>query len=306
MKYKTIPNTDLEVSVVSLGTWVFGGGEWGQIQEKECIDTVSAAIESGINLIDTAPIYGHGASEKIVGKAIKGRREKVIIATKCGLIGRGVNIKTILTAKSIRTEIDQSLKRLNVEYIDIYQCHWPDRNTPIQETMIEMVKLKKEGKIRHIGLSNYNRKQIKDALAYADIVSLQSHYSLLERSLEKEIIPYCQEKRVGILSYGSLGGGILSGKYKTMPKLKPTDARSFFYKYYDGEGFKKASRIVALLCEVAHRIKATPSQVAVNWIWQKQGVSSAIVGARTPEQARTNALASEYELSTKDLGLLQA
>ncbi len=304
MKYKKIPNTDLNVSVISLGTWVFGGENWGGTQEKESIDAVSSALDCGVNLIDTAPIYGYGASEEIIGKAIKGKRDKVIIATKCGLIGEGPNIKNNLKPDSIKTELEQSLKRLQVDYIDIYQCHWPDPNTPIEETMTAMSKLKKEGKIKYIGVSNFDLELLKETSHFADIATLQNHFSLLERSMERDVIPYCKEKGMGVLTYGSLGGGILSGKYKQPKTFKSSDARSFFYKYYVGEEFKKTSKIVNLLNEISVETNRPPNQIALNWIWQKEGVTSAIVGCRKPEQARMNALSATWKLSEEDINKL--
>ena len=304
MKYNKIKNTGLNISVISLGTWVFGGDNWGGIKEKESIEAVSTALECGINLIDTAPIYGYGISEETVGKAIKGKRDKVILATKCGLIGTGTNITNNLKPDSIKKEIEQSLKRLGTDYIDIYQCHWPDSKTPIEETMAEMNRLKKEGKIRYIGVSNYGVELLRQAANFVDIVTLQSHYSLLERSIEKEIIPYCKEKGMGIITYGSLGGGILSGKYRKPASFKGSDARSFFYKYYQGEGFKKASEVVNILKEISAKAKKPVNQVALNWIWQKEGIASAIVGCRNAEQAQMNALSSAWELSQEDIDRL--
>lgn len=304
MKYKKIPNTDMNISVISLGTWVFGGDNWGGANEKYCINAVSVAIEYGINLIDTAPIYGFGIAEKIVGKAIKGKRNKVIIATKCGLIGKGQKIENNLKSDSIRREIEGSLERLQVDYIDIYQCHWPDPNTPIQETMMEMCRLKKEGKIKYIGISNFNLDLLKQAAQCADIATLQNHYSLLERSIEKDILPYCREKGIGIITYGSLGGGILSGKYKIPPNFKNSDARSFFYQFYKGEGFIKATKVINLLKEISKKIKKPLIQIALNWAWQKEGITSAIVGCRNAEQARMNALSATWELSREDINKL--
>ena len=301
MRYKKIPNTDLNISVISLGTWVFGGDNWNGVKEKDCIDAVTVALECGINLIDTAPIYGYGISEETIGKAIKGKRDKVIIATKCGLIGTGTNITNNLKPDSIKKEIEQSLKRLGTDYIDIYQCHWPDPNTPIEETMAEMNRLKKEGKIRYVGVSNFGVEILKQAKNSADIVTLQSHYSLLERLIEKEILPYCREKGIGIITYGSLGGGILSGKYKKPPSFKSFDARSFFYKYYQGEGFKKASEVVNILKEISVKTKKPINQIALNWVWQKEGIASAIVGCRNAEQAKMNALSATWELSQEDI-----
>ena len=304
MKYKKIPNTDLNISVISLGTWAFSNDVWGKVNEKDCIDTVLSAIDCGINLIDTAPIYGYGLSEKIVGKAIKGKRDKVILATKCGLKGKGKDIQIDLSPDFLKQEIEQSLKRLDVDYIDLYQCHWPDKNTPIQDTMVFMLKLKKEGKIKHIGLSNYTKDMLEEALKYADIATLQMQYSLLERAIEKDILPFCRQRGISIITYGSLAGGILSGKYLSEPKFQKSDARSFFYKFYSGDNFKKASKVVDILKEISSKAKIPIAQAALNWIYSKDGIASAIVGAKTKEQACANAASADSGLSGEDISRL--
>lgn len=305
MKYKQLQNTGLSISVISLGSWVFSGDAWGGAPEQECIDAVNTALEYGINFIDTAPIYGFGRAEEIVGKAVKNKRDKVILATKCGLRAKGAYIENNLTASFIREEIENSLKRLGVDYIDLYQCHWPDPKTSIEETMKQMGVLQKEGKIRYAGLSNYPAPQLKEALCYADIVTVQEQYSLLERSIEKDLIPFCQEKQIGVLTYGSLGGGILTGKYKAQPKFDPADARSFFYKFYDGVNFQKSEKIIDILKEISGKIKKPLTQIALNWVRQKEGIISVIVGARNSEQAKTNALAAEWELAPEDFDRLK-
>ncbi|MBU4333179.1 MAG: aldo/keto reductase [Candidatus Omnitrophica bacterium] len=297
MQYFNIKNTDLSISSLALGTWVFGGDCWGGVKEQDCIDTVSAAIDLGINLIDTAPIYGYGASESIVGKAIKGRRDKVVIATKCGLIGIGAHIKHNLDPESIRTEIEESLKRLKIDFIDIYQCHWPDQNTPIEETLGFLCKLQQEGKIKYIGVSNFDDKLLQRACDFTKIVTLQNQYSLLEREIEDKVLPVCRDLNVGVLTYGPLTGGILSGKYKTEPNFKPGDSRSFFYKCYKGEEFNKTKKKIDEL----EKFKRPLNQLAVNWVRQQAGIASVITGARNPEQIIQNAKAFEWYLSDEEL-----
>ena len=304
MKYNKIPDTDLNISAISLGTWVFGGDVWGSAPEKDCIDAVHAAIRCGINLIDTAPIYGYGRSEKVVGKAIKGKRDRIILATKCGLKGRDLNITVDLSPEFIREEIENSLRRLKVDCIDIYQCHWPDEETPVEETMKCLLELKKEGKIRYIGVSNFSKKQVEEALEYAPIATLQNHYSLLERSIEKEILGFCRQKGVGIITYGSLGGGILSGKYRQKKKFSNSDARGFFYHFYNGRDFERAEEIVGVLRDIAERGNHPLNQVALNWIRQKDGITSAIVGCRNSKQAESNAGACTWDLYKEDIARL--
>lgn len=293
MQYNKIHNTDLEVSPIGLGTWVFGGNFWGGSKEDECIDALKCMVDHGVNLIDTAPIYGPYTSEKIVGKAIKGRRERVVIATKCGLIANNGKISCDLSAKSIFKEVDDSLKRLNVDQIDLYQCHWPDPNTSIDETFDTLRKIRDEGKIRYIGVSNYERDLLEKVADYVDVVTLQSHYSLLERTLENDIIPFCEERNIGLLPYGVLGGGILTGKYKQEPNFKGADARSMFYKYYKGEEFKRTQEYISEL-----EVYGKPvNEVALNWVRQHSQVVSALVGCRNVSQAEQNLKALDWELS---------
>lgn len=293
MKYTKIPKTNLEVSVLALGTWVFGGEMWAGSTETDCLEAVTRALDSGVNLIDTAPIYGNGRSEQIVGKAIKGKRHSVVLATKCGLIREGKKVQINLNPKSIRQEINESLRRLQVDYLDLYQCHWPDTTVAINETLAELNKIKEAGKIRYIGLSNYDLQQLKGAVAFGEIVTLQSHFSLLERSPGKEIVPFCQHKDIGVLAYGSMGGGVLTGKYPAPPKFDTADARNFFYKYYQADIFKKVQSLLAHLREVDYPL----NQIAINWVRQQPGVTSVLVGCRNAQQASENFKAADWELS---------
>ncbi len=300
MKYTTLPRTDCKISTITLGTWVFGGDNWGPTKEEDCIIAVKTAIDCGINIIDTAPIYGVGKSEIIVGKAIKGQRDKIVIATKCGLFKKGNKIGIDLSADAIKKEIDDSLKRLQVDYVDLYQCHWPDPNTPLEETMEALLNLKEQGKIRHIGVSNFTREDLHKSCSRADILTEQVQYSLLERSIEKEIVPFCKEKDIGILTYGTLGGGILSGKYKTETHFKGPDVRNFFYKFYKGEAFNKSITLIKKMEAVGKPLY----QTAINWNRQQPTVASVIVGCRNSEQVINNAKAADWDLSENELGSL--
>ena len=301
MKYRKLGNTDLEISVVSLGTWVFGGDCWGTVDDNVSRDVVSAAIDEGINMIDTAPIYGGGRSEEVVGRAIKGKRDKVIIATKCGLFGKGASIKVDLSPSFIRKDLEASLGRLGTDVIDLYQCHWPDETTPIEETFTELKKLVTEGKIRHIGVSNFEKPLLEQVLEIAPIVSDQMQYSLFDRSIEKELIPLCGGKSVSMLSYGSLGGGILSGKYKNPPQMPKNDVKSFFYKFYREPFWSKGKELVSVLEGMASERNVGVSEVAINWVLSHREVSSCIVGCRTPEQVVKNAPAGDWNLSQEEL-----
>jgi aryl-alcohol dehydrogenase-like predicted oxidoreductase len=295
-------SSTLRVSVVSLGTWVFGGDNWGKVDDKESIATIQKAIELGINLIDTAPVYGDGHAEEILGKAIKGNRDKVFIATKCGLQKKERTFIHDLSPSEIRKELEQSLSRLNIERVDLYQCHWPDPTTPIEATLEEMLKMQSEGKISNIGVSNFDLPLLEKALRVAPVVSLQSHYSLLERSVEEShLLEFCKKKGVGVMTYGSLGGGILTGKYKNPPTFSKKDARRFFYPFYNEQEWRRYHGFVEAIRKIAREKKIPVLEVALNWLVQQSGVTTALVGARTMEQVKKNAQAIQGELSESDL-----
>ncbi len=302
MEYRRLADTNEEISVLTLGTWVFsGGGTWGDIAEDQCIKTISAAIDSGINIIDTAPFYGFGRSEEIVGKAVKSRRGKVLLATKCGLRMENGKILTDLSPKFIQEEIENSLRRLKTDYIDLYQCHWPDSSTPLEATMKKLTQLQSEGKIRFIGISNFERPLIEEAARSARIVSLQSQYSILDRRVESGPLPACVESTISFLAYGPLAGGILTGKYTSPPNFKKGDARSFFYQYYQGEKFDRVSDLLKDLKKMGHPL----NQVALNWVKQQKGVTSILVGCRNAEQVEHNVGAADWNLSSTQLKTIQ-
>lgn len=304
MRYQKLGQTDIQVSSVSLGTWAMGGDYWGETEEQLCIDAIHASLDMGVNLIDTAPIYGNGRSEEIVGKAIKGRRrEDIVIATKFGvpyLDGRDSSAKTILM------EVEASLKRLGTDYIDLYQAHWPDINTPAQETMETLLTLKKQGKIRAIGLSNFSCEQIDAFRACGQIDTFQPQYSLVQRQIEKDILPYCRKAGFGVLTYGSLGAGLLTGKYTEAPKMEGAERRRRFYKFYEEPYFSRALSLVDVLRDIANERHCPVGQVAINWVSQQQGVSTALVGAKNPRQAMENAGSGEWELSADEIERITA
>ncbi len=297
MEYRKIPGTDCSISVIGLGTWVLGGDSWSGAKITESLEAVAAAVDSGINFIDTAPIYGNGISEEIVGKAITGKRDKIILATKCGLTVNAGRVLVNLTPQSIIREVEDSLRRLQTDYIDLYQCHWPDPKTPLEDTMKTLVQLKEQGKIRYIGISNFELPLIKRARELADVVTLQNQFSLLTRDLEKEIIPHCREKGIGVLTYGALGGGILSGKYITPPKFRGSDARSFFYKHYQGKAFEQTKELLRLM----ERFNKPLHQVAINWVRQTPGVTSVLVGCRNAQQVHSNVQALDWDLPSEGI-----
>ncbi|MFH1395667.1 MAG: aldo/keto reductase [Candidatus Omnitrophota bacterium] len=306
MEYRKIGNSDMEVSSISLGSWVFGGDVWGKVDDSVSIRVIEEAIERGINLIDTAPIYGYGRAEEVIGRALQKKSKRVMIATKCGLEGKGVSVRPNLSAKFVRQEIENSLRRLNVESIDLYQCHWPDPNTPLSETFGEFKKLIQEGKIKFIGVCNFSRNLLEDAVSIAPVISNQVQYSLLDREIEKELVSYCAENKISILVYGSLGGGILTGKYKAPPSFSKGDVKSFFYKYYKEPFWSKAQKLVRTLENIAEKYKVPVSQTAVNWVLSHKIVASCIVGCRTPGQFEQNINAVDWRLNEEELAGIES
>jgi aryl-alcohol dehydrogenase-like predicted oxidoreductase len=297
MQYTNFPGTKEPVSVLGLGTWVFGAENWGGAEEFQSVMAVEEAVQAGINFIDTAPFYGDGLAEKVVGKAIKKTRDQVFIATKCGLVRRMKIPMIDLSPGSVMKEVDQSLERLQCGYIDLYQCHWPDKRTPVEKTMETLLKLRSQKKVRHIGVCNFDAALLARALKEAPVKTCQIAYSLLDRVAEKELLPLCLEKGVAIISYGSLGGGILTGKYRNPPKFGKFDARSMFYKFYQGQKFQDTQNAVEELKNFGRPL----NQLALNWVRQQPGVMTVLVGCRTPVQVRDNAAATDWDLTVAEL-----
>ncbi len=304
MRYNSIGSIE-KVSVVGVGTWAMGGDFWGKIDEKEAIEAIHASFDQGVTLIDTAPVYGRGNSETIVGKAIAGRaRDSYIIATKCGLPWEGTgSTRNDLSPMSIAKEIEDSLRRLGTDFIDLYQCHWPDKlGTPIADTMDALMKLKKQGKIREIGVSNFSPTQMDECRAAGDLASLQPQYSLLCKDIEENgILTYCREHGIAILSYGSLGAGALTGKFKEPPKVEGGDKRAAFYGFFAPEVWPKVLTLLEVLEKIAKAHDRPVAQVSINWVAQQKGMTCALVGAKNARQAVTNAQAGEWELTADEL-----
>ena len=291
---------EIKFSRLALGTWAMGAGkDWGPADKSECIKAIHAALSEGINLIDTAPIYGNYRAELLTGEALKGRRDKVILATKCGLKPGERAVSFDLSAKAVREEAESSLKRLQTDYIDIYLIHWPDRNTPLEETFGEFDKLKKEGKIRFFGVCNFDESLLRRTPETAEIDFVQNEFSLLKRN--ESPIKFCEENKSVFMAYGALGGGILSGKYKKEPCLPRCSVKSFFYKYYRGEAFLKASKAAEVLKEIADKYKATPAQAALNFVLAQSPRAVALFGARNAKQAAENAASAAWQLTQEDL-----
>jgi aryl-alcohol dehydrogenase-like predicted oxidoreductase len=299
MRFNELGKTGIRVSAVAIGTWAMGGDWWGSVDEKDCIGAIHAGLDGGINIIDTAPAYGWGRAERLVGKAVRGRpRDRIVLATKCGL---HENAPRDMSGAAILKEAEISLQNLGTDYIDIYQIHWPDGKTPVEEAMGAVLELKQQGKVRALGVSNFSVPLMKDCLAAGQLDSLQPPYSLLQRDIEAEILPFCRENHIGVLSYGSLGAGMLAGKYSAPPKVEGTERRTTFYPFFTEPLFGKALKLVEALKKIAAGREKPVSHVAINWVSQQPGMTSSLVGCKNPAQARENAAAGDWSLSPEEL-----
>jgi aryl-alcohol dehydrogenase-like predicted oxidoreductase len=284
-EYVDIPETHLRVSRVALGTWAMGGSMWGGTDQRESVATIQAALHQGINLIDTAPVYGFGVSEEIVGVAVQRKRHEVVIATKAGLEWRDGKIYRNATRARILQEINESLRRLRTDYIDIYQVHWPDPLVPIEETAEAMRDLYEQGKIRAIGVSNFSILEIERFRRVAPLHVLQPPYNLFERAVEAEILPYCRLVGIVTFGYGALCRGLLSGRMRPGTTFDGDDLRRIDPKFQPPR-FAQYLDAVRQLDEFAHRrFHRRVVHLAVRWMLD-QGISVALWGGRHPEQLR--------------------
>ncbi len=314
MKTRPLGQSGIEASVVGLGCWAIGGTWWGGTEEKKSIKAIQAAIDSGISLVDTAPIYGFGLSEEVVGKAIKGRRDKVVLATKCGLVWdheggdfffemEGKKVYKHLARDSMREEVEKSLKRLGVDCIDLLQTHWQESTTPQEETEKALLELKQEGKIRAIGVSNVNVAQLEAYRSAGPVDSAQEKYSMIDRKLEEELLPYCRDNNIAMLAYSPLALGLLTGKIGPEREFKRGDQRKNQDRF-SVENRKKVLAMLADLAPVAEKHKLTMAQLVIAWTAQQPGVTHVLCGARDPEQAEENAAAGEAELTAEDIAAI--
>ncbi len=287
MEYAKISGTDLEVSRVGLGTWAIGGWMWGGSDERESIRTIHAAIERGINLLDTAPVYGFGRSEEIVGKAIAelGHRNKVVIATKVGLEWNDGRVYRNSSRQRILQEVEDSLRRLGTTYIDIYQVHWPDPLVPIEETAETMLQLRQQGKIRAIGVSNYSPEQMEQFWRVAPLHTDQPPYNLFERQIDRDVLPYALENNVSTLVYGSLCRGLLSGKMKADTEFSGDDLRKADPKFQPPRYAQYLLAVERLDRFARENYGKSVMDLAVRWALDQPGVTAALWGARHPEQS---------------------
>ena len=318
MLYRKLGSSGIDVSAIGFGAWAIGGWMWGGADENQAIAAIHAALDHGVNLLDTAPIYGYGRSEEIVGRAIRGRREKVVLATKCGMIWdreegefffhanqEGITSRAsekkvykCLRPDSIRAELERSLTRLGTTYVDLYQTHWQESTTPIADTMAALVKLKEQGKIRAIGVSNANLEQLK---AYGPIDSDQEKYSMLDRDLETNgMLEYCRRQNIAVLAYSPLSNGLLTGKMRPDRQFGPGDLRKGNRRFTPA-GIERVGAMLEQLRPMAERHQATVPQLVIAWTAAQPGMTCVLCGARDPQQAIENAAAGDIVLSADEM-----
>jgi aryl-alcohol dehydrogenase-like predicted oxidoreductase len=294
----------MNLTTCGFGAWAVGGKwdwGWGSQDDAESIAAIHRALDRGINWIDTAAAYGLGHSEEIVGKAIKGLRDQVYIATKCGLVWDGRSDGTVdnrLKAWSIRQEAENSLRRLGVDVIDLYQIHWPNPDEDIEEGWAEIARLVEEGKVRYAGTSNFRVEQLKRVQKIHPIASLQPEYSMLERGVEKELLTFCAKNQIGVIAYSPMASGLLTGKYTrtTMESIAVDDWRRKYSEHFREPALTANFALVEKLEEIARRYNRTPGELAISWVLRRPELTAAIVGARRPSQIEDTAPASDWQL----------
>ena len=301
-------NSDLDITSLGVGAWAMGGSgwrfSWGPQDDKESIAAIRKALESGMNWIDTAAVYGLGHSEEVLARSLEGIPHRPYVFTKCERVWneRG-ELGGSLKAASLRRECEASLRRLKVDVIDLYQIHWPLPDEDIEEGWTTLAKLKEEGKVRYIGLSNFNVSQMKRAQAIAPVTSLQPPYSMLAREVEKEILPYCAEQNIGVIVYSPMRSGLLSGAMtrERAGALPEDDWRSRDPDFQEPK-LSRNLQLVELLRSIGKRHGRTPGEVAIAWTLRHPAVTAAIVGLRRPEQVSGIIGAGEFRLSSKEIG----
>lgn len=307
MKINQLGNTDLRLSSIGLGTWAIGGGGygfgWGPQDDKQSIDTIHRSIDLGINWIDTAPVYGLGHSEEIVGRAIKGKRDQLIISTKCGIVWEeDRNIDFNLDKNSVRSEVDDSLKRLKVDVIDLYQIHKPIPEEKIEEAWSVLADMVKAGKIRYAGVSSFTLEQLKQVQPIHPVAFLQPEYNMLEPWIEDDILEYCADNNIGVISYSPMASGLLTGKFtkEKFESLPADDWRREEDPHFQEPQFSANLQLVGKLRPIAERNSKTLPQLAIAWVLRRPEVTAAIVGARKPSQIEQTVPAGDWVLSEED------
>ena len=304
-------NTDINTSILVLGTWAIGGSEWGGTNETQSINAIKTAIDEGINFIDTAPIYGEGLAEELVGRAIVGRRDQLCIATKVGMRwdieegefafeGDKFSIFKNLKPHRIREEVERSLNRLQTDRIDLIQTHWPDNTTEVEDTMSELIRMKDEGKILAIGACNVTANLFNRYKSVAPLDSIQEKFSMVDREIEDELAPLAQENGASVLAYSPLAMGLLTGKVRDERVFEASDIRSWSPRF-TVENRKKVNIFLDKIQSVADDYKVSIAQLVLAWTIHQDAVTHVLCGARNPTQANENAQAGNLKIDSSDL-----
>lgn len=302
MEYRQFGNTDLVVSAIGFGTWELGGNQYGPLVEEEMVQAMYRAMELGVTCVDTAPIYGHGHSEEVVGKALEGIRKQVILVTKCGLDWGEDKVSVRNGSRErILAGIDESLRRLRTDYVDVFLVHWPDTELPIYETMRAMQDVLASGKARYIGVSNFSISQMQEGWTEGAFHVHQMGYNIFDNRVEKAVIPWCEAHSVGIMAYGSLAYGLLTGTFTAETKFEDWDWRAkgiaFGQALFTPENFSQNLRVVGQLKELAVECGATLPQLAMNWVLRDQCVTVGLTGARRPWEIEDTVKCMGWELT---------
>ncbi|UYQ94735.1 aldo/keto reductase [Chitinophaga horti] len=320
MEYRQLGESDLKVSAITFGAWAIGGWMWGGAERRDAITAIRASIDQGVTSIDTAPIYGQGTSEDILGEALQGiSRDKVQVLTKFGMSwegnkgqfffkskdndGKDIDIYKWSGKEAVIKECEASLKRLRTDYIDLYQIHWPDDTTPIEETFEAVLRLKEQGKIREAGVCNYTVEQMKRAESVLPLASNQMPFSMVERTIEQELVPYCIEKKRGILAYSPLQRGLLTGKIKPDHQFNEGDSRAG-NRFYTPDNIARINAFLSLIKPLAESKNASLSQLVLRWTIERPGITVALAGARNADQAIQNAKAIDLKLAPEEIDFI--
>lgn len=320
MEYIELGNSGVQVSRIAFGSWAAGGWMWGGTEQNDAVGAIHASYDLGVTSIDTAPIYGQGLSEQIVGEAIKSLpRDKVQILTKFGMrwdlaqgdfamktkdnAGQDLDVYKYAAPASIIQECEDSLRRLGTDYIDLYQIHWPDKTTPIPETMEAVQRLIEQGKVRAAGVSNYSVAQMQEAEKVLPLASNQVPYSMVRRDIEQDLVPYCLEQGKAILAYSPMQLGLLTGKIKPGQAFDESDLRAR-HPLFAPENVKRVNAFLDKIRPMAESKSATLGQLVLRWTLAQPGISVALVGARNPEQAVQNARAIDVQLSPQEVNFI--
>lgn len=316
MKTNTLGQSGIACSAVGLGTWAMGGWMWGGNDDAAAIEALRASLDAGVSLIDTAPAYGLGRAERLVGQALRGRRQEAVIATKCGLVWHtrrgqhffdeeGQAVHRHLGRESIFHEVDQSLQRLETDYIDLYITHWQDSGTPVQETMDALLDLKRQGKIRAIGVSNVDAATLSEYLRWGPVDAIQERYSLIDREIESSLLPLCRRHGVAVLGYSSLSLGLLAGPIDPERQFGGDDQRAGNPRFSRANR-QRLSDFFLELDGLRERKRCSFAQLMIAWTLASGAVDVALCGARVPSQARENAGAGRVALDAADLAAIAA